>query len=305
MHHTLGTALEIRSISDAVVVCVGNGGAFSMSRAPRPTLPSLLSSVAAVYRRTLSYGSLFVLNNFVVDFGWLSYSYGVGRMRRLKYLVVNNEVVLAILQLWCPCKRCMNLNWNSLEGVERHLLTIGISLYYTEWVYRGESLSFRAPIEQEEETEERPFKDEIPMNIGLLDRSSLTIIATGQSRFYNDSMSSLSKEESRSTMWSYSDKHTFNPGRSCRRPKRMRIIKRFNSSPSLPQRIVSHSLRMRYAIRCWSTKREIQLQAKLDEALERIEEQTRNHQALTSEVEQMQKPIQDTTRAQQGPPHDP
>ncbi|TYK22892.1 NBS-LRR type resistance protein [Cucumis melo var. makuwa] len=266
MHHTLGTALEIRSISDAVVVCVGNGGAFSMSRAPRPTLPSLLSSVAAVYRRTLSYGSLFVLNNFVVDFGWLSYSY---------------------------------------EGVERHLLTIGISLYYTEWVYRGESLSFRAPIEQEEETEERPFKDEIPMNIGLLDRSSLTIIATGQSRFYNDSMSSLSKEESRSTMWSYSDKHTFNPGRSCRRPKRMRIIKRFNSSPSLPQRIVSHSLRMRYAIRCWSTKREIQLQAKLDEALERIEEQTRNHQALTSEVEQMQKPIQDTTRAQQGPPHDP
>ena len=43
----------------------------------------------------------------------------------------------------CPCKRYMNLNWNSLEGVERHLLTIGISPDYTELVYYGESLSFR------------------------------------------------------------------------------------------------------------------------------------------------------------------
>ncbi|TYK02447.1 NBS-LRR type resistance protein [Cucumis melo var. makuwa] len=31
----------------------------------------------------------------------------------------------------------------------------------------------------------------------------------------------------------------------------MRIIKCWNSNPNLPQRVVSHSLRMRYAIRCW------------------------------------------------------
>ncbi|TYJ97500.1 uncharacterized protein E5676_scaffold85G00050 [Cucumis melo var. makuwa] len=37
----------------------------------------------------------------------------------------------------------MQESLSSLEGVERHLLTIGTSLYYTEWVYHGESLSFR------------------------------------------------------------------------------------------------------------------------------------------------------------------
>ncbi|KAA0045227.1 NBS-LRR type resistance protein [Cucumis melo var. makuwa] len=31
----------------------------------------------------------------------------------------------------------------------------------------------------------------------------------------------------------------------------MYIIKCWNSNPSLPQKIVSHSLRIRYAIRCW------------------------------------------------------
>ncbi|KAA0050066.1 CACTA en-spm transposon protein [Cucumis melo var. makuwa] len=81
------------------------------------------------------------------------------------------------------------------------------------------------------------------------------------------------------------------------------------------QRVVSHSLRIRYAIRCWvddqatqkafgwgpkpkarrtasasslstscsqSTEKEIELQAKLHEALERIEVQDKNHQALAS-----------------------
>ncbi|KAA0067202.1 NBS-LRR type resistance protein [Cucumis melo var. makuwa] len=42
----------------------------------------------------------------------------------------------------------------------------------------------------------------------VLDRSSLTIIAAGQSHLYNDSTSSLDKKESRSTMWSCSSKHT-------------------------------------------------------------------------------------------------
>uniref|UniRef100_A0A9I9EIN0 CACTA en-spm transposon protein n=1 Tax=Cucumis melo TaxID=3656 RepID=A0A9I9EIN0_CUCME len=85
----------------------------------------------------------------------------------------------------------------------------------------------------------------------LLDRSNLTIIVTGPSRFYNDSTSSLREKGSWSIVWSCSEKHTFELGRFCRRPSRMRIIKCWNSNPSLSQRVVSHSLRMRYAIRCW------------------------------------------------------
>ncbi|KAA0037643.1 NBS-LRR type resistance protein [Cucumis melo var. makuwa] len=164
--------------------------------------------------------------------------------------------------------------------------------------------------------------------------SRVTVTDTSKTRV------SLSKEESRSTVWSCSEKYMFDLGRSCRRPQRMHIINCWNSSPSLPQRVVSHSLGMRNAIRCWvdnqatqkalvgdlsrkparrevqtvsqchvrSPQKEIQLQAKLDEALERIErieEQTRNHQTLALKVEQMRKLIQDMTWAQQGPPHDP
>ncbi|TYK14242.1 hypothetical protein E5676_scaffold1121G00240 [Cucumis melo var. makuwa] len=54
-----------------------------------------------------------------------------------------------------------------------------------------------------------------------------------------------------------------------------------------------------------STEKEIELQAKLHEALERIEVQDRNHQALASQVKSMKKMIKELTRAQQGPPHDP
>uniref|UniRef100_A0A9I9EB82 CACTA en-spm transposon protein n=1 Tax=Cucumis melo TaxID=3656 RepID=A0A9I9EB82_CUCME len=54
-----------------------------------------------------------------------------------------------------------------------------------------------------------------------------------------------------------------------------------------------------------SIQKEIELQTKLNEALERIEVQDRNHQALASQVEQIQKLIKEFTRAQQGPPHDP
>ncbi|KAA0053563.1 NBS-LRR type resistance protein [Cucumis melo var. makuwa] len=151
-------------------------------------------------------------------------------------------------------------------------------------------------------------------------------------------MSSLKEEDNRSIVWNCFGKHTFELGHSCRRPPRMRIIKCWNSNPSLPQRVVSHSLRMRYAIRCWvddqatqkalvgdpsrrpaerqvqavrrhlvrsPQKKEIELQAKLHEALERIEVQDRNHQALASQVEAMKKMIEKLTRAQQGPPHDP
>ena len=48
-----------------------------------------------------------------------------------------------------------------------------------------------------------------------------------------------------------------------------------------------------------STEKEIELQAKLNEALEQIEMQDRNRRALASKVEQMRKLIQDLTRAQQ------
>ncbi|KAA0038444.1 CACTA en-spm transposon protein [Cucumis melo var. makuwa] len=54
-----------------------------------------------------------------------------------------------------------------------------------------------------------------------------------------------------------------------------------------------------------STKKEIELQVKLHEALERIEVQDRNHQALASQVESMKKIIEELTHAQQEPPHDP
>ncbi|KAA0053998.1 CACTA en-spm transposon protein [Cucumis melo var. makuwa] len=54
-----------------------------------------------------------------------------------------------------------------------------------------------------------------------------------------------------------------------------------------------------------STEKEIELQAKLNEALEQIEVQYRNYQALSSKVQQMRKLIQDLTQAQQGPPHNP
>ncbi|KAA0062839.1 zinc finger protein ZPR1-like protein [Cucumis melo var. makuwa] len=54
-----------------------------------------------------------------------------------------------------------------------------------------------------------------------------------------------------------------------------------------------------------STQKEIELQAKLNEALERIEVQDRNHQTLASQVERMQKLIENFTRAQQRLPYDP
>ncbi|TYK14454.1 CACTA en-spm transposon protein [Cucumis melo var. makuwa] len=54
-----------------------------------------------------------------------------------------------------------------------------------------------------------------------------------------------------------------------------------------------------------STEKEIEVQAKLHEALEWIEVQDINHQALASQVESMKKMIEELTCAQQGPPYDP
>ncbi|KAA0040682.1 uncharacterized protein E5676_scaffold534G00180 [Cucumis melo var. makuwa] len=52
-------------------------------------------------------------------------------------------------------------------------------------------------------------------------------------------------------------------------------------------------------------ERQIQIKAKLDQALEWVELQDRNYQALASEMKQMRKLIENMTRAQEGPPHDP
>ncbi|TYK00179.1 uncharacterized protein E5676_scaffold1452G00050 [Cucumis melo var. makuwa] len=65
----------------------------------------------------------------------------------------------AYRQIRCSCKRCMNSNWNLLEGVERHLLIIGISSYYTEWGYHRESASFRGTKNIDEETSSNPFDE--------------------------------------------------------------------------------------------------------------------------------------------------
>ncbi|TYK06194.1 uncharacterized protein E5676_scaffold287G00510 [Cucumis melo var. makuwa] len=51
-------------------------------------------------------------------------------------------------QIRCPCKRCMNLNWDLLVGVERHLLTIGMCPSYTEWVCHGEEVNLYRGIER-------------------------------------------------------------------------------------------------------------------------------------------------------------
>uniref|UniRef100_A0A9I9EES3 CACTA en-spm transposon protein n=1 Tax=Cucumis melo TaxID=3656 RepID=A0A9I9EES3_CUCME len=73
------------------------------------------------------------------------------------------------------------------------------------------------------------------------------------------------------------------------KPKAHRTTSASNSSTSCPQ----------------STQKEIELQAKLNEVLEWIEVQDRNHQVLASQVKRMQKLIEDFTRAQQRPPHVP
>uniref|UniRef100_A0A9I9E9K0 Transposase-associated domain-containing protein n=1 Tax=Cucumis melo TaxID=3656 RepID=A0A9I9E9K0_CUCME len=82
----------------------------------------------------------------MIDKGWMkirnkfSLEYRQGVTQFLEFVKFHVD---AYVRLRCPCKRCLNLNWSSLEGVERHLLTIGISPYYIEWVYHEESLSFR------------------------------------------------------------------------------------------------------------------------------------------------------------------
>ncbi|KAA0033763.1 CACTA en-spm transposon protein [Cucumis melo var. makuwa] len=148
----------------------------------------------------------------------------------------------------------------------------------------------------------------------LLDRSSLTIIVEGPSHFYNDSTSSLREKRSRSInqilelqsqptpegsqpvsedeicdqVLSRRPGYSKGPGWGPK-PKARRTASASSSSISCLQ----------------STEKEIELQAKILEALERIEVQDRNHQALASQVESIKKMIEELARAQQGPPYDP
>ena len=54
----------------------------------------------------------------------------------------------------------MNSNWNSLEGVEQHLLIIGTSIYYTEWVYHGQPVTFNRDTKKlDDGTSSNPFNE--------------------------------------------------------------------------------------------------------------------------------------------------
>ena len=45
----------------------------------------------------------------------------------------------------------MNSNWDSLEGVELHLLTTTIASSYIDWVYHGEPVNLHRGMESPDE----------------------------------------------------------------------------------------------------------------------------------------------------------
>uniref|UniRef100_A0A9I9E820 CACTA en-spm transposon protein n=1 Tax=Cucumis melo TaxID=3656 RepID=A0A9I9E820_CUCME len=68
----------------------------------------------------------------------------------------------------------------------------------------------------------------------LLDRSSLTIIAAGQSRFYTDITCLLSKEGESVDRVEFFGKHMFEQRRSCHRPQRMHMYNQMLELQSQP-----------------------------------------------------------------------
>ncbi|TYK18447.1 CACTA en-spm transposon protein [Cucumis melo var. makuwa] len=162
----------------------------------------------------------------------------------------------------------------------------------------------------------------------LLDRSSLTIVVAGSSYFYNDSTSSLREKGSRPIGWSCSENTRSSwdvrvaGRRGCNQMLKLQSQPTLEGSQPLsedeicdqvlgrrpgyskglgwgpkPKTCRTMSASSSSTSCSQSTEKEIELQAKLHEA--------RNHQALASQVETMKKMIEELTRAQQGPLHDP
>ncbi|KAA0033529.1 uncharacterized protein E5676_scaffold104G00900 [Cucumis melo var. makuwa] len=74
----------------------------------------------------------------------------------------------------------INSNWDSLKGVERHLLTIGMCPSYTEWVYHGEPVNLYRGIGRfDEGTNTDPFHEGTSNN-------SFHIEGTSSNMFYED-----------------------------------------------------------------------------------------------------------------------
>ena len=99
----------------------------------------------------------------------MEYREGVSQFLELAKYHVDNYG-----QTMCQCKRCMNSIWDSLEGMERHLLTIGIPSSYTNLVYHGEPVNLHRGIQRfdegisnsnffYEETISNPFPEENKM----------------------------------------------------------------------------------------------------------------------------------------------
>uniref|UniRef100_A0A9I9EM46 CACTA en-spm transposon protein n=1 Tax=Cucumis melo TaxID=3656 RepID=A0A9I9EM46_CUCME len=133
----------------------------------------------------------------------------------------------------------------------------------------------------------------------------------GFSRFYNDSTSLLSKEDIWSTVWSCFRDHQmlelqFQPTLEGSQPlfgdeicetvldRRSSYSKGLGWGPK-PKSFKTTGV-SRSTTSCPQSTIELQLQVKFDQAMQQIEEQTRNHKPLVSEAERIQKLIEDMTR---------
>ena len=40
----------------------------------------------------------------------------------------------------CPCSNCLNVNWNRLDVIERHLYKYSMSPTYKRWIFHGDTV---------------------------------------------------------------------------------------------------------------------------------------------------------------------